>query len=128
MNILSLRGATTVDENTVEAIDEATLELLRILIQDNNLKEEQVINVLFTATYDLTARYPSVVMRDVLGWKQTAMLNFEEKVVNGQLPSCIRVLMTLYADQPKESMRHAYLKGASILRPDWTSQNETSQK
>jgi chorismate mutase len=70
----------------------------------------------------------SIVLRNVLGWHQTAMLNFEEKVVTGQLPLCIRVLITLQTDQEKKSLRHAYLKGASVLRPDWTPEQEDSRQ
>ncbi|MDW7671528.1 MAG: chorismate mutase [Bacillota bacterium] len=128
MNLVSLRGAITADENSTEAIDRASLALMQALIEENRLKEEQVVNVLFTATADLTARYPSVVLRNVLGWHQTAMLNFEEKVVSGQLPLCIRVLITLQTDQDKKSLRHAYLKGASVLRPDWTPEQVDSRQ
>jgi chorismate mutase len=128
MNLLSLRGAITADDNTTESIDRASLELMQVLIEKNHLEEEQVVNVLFTATADLTARYPSIVLRNVLGWHQTAMLNFEEKVVTGQLPLCIRVLITLQTDQEKKSLRHAYLKGASVLRPDWTPEQEDSRQ
>lgn len=120
MQFISLRGAVTADENSVEAIDEAALVLMETLIEVNNLEEDQVVNVLFSATADLTARYPSVVVRNVLGWHQTAMLNLEEKVIDGQLPRCIRVLMLVQTQQPREAFKHIYLRKAARLRPDWT--------
>ena len=128
MHLISLRGATTADANTVEAIDQAACELMETLILQNELQESQVVHVLFSATADLTARYPSVVLRERLHWRETAILNVEEKVIQGQLPLCIRVLMTLQSERPKESFRHAYLKGAAALRPDWHSRQDDQRR
>lgn len=119
MPLVSIRGAITAESNTVESIDEATLLLINTLIEENELSEENIIHILFTATSDLTARYPSVVVREVLGWNQTAILNFEEKIIHGQLPLCIRVLLLIETERPKVDFKHSYLREASKLRPDW---------
>jgi len=119
MPLVSIRGAVTAESNTVESIDEATLLLMNTLIEENKLSEENIIHILFTATSDLTARYPSVVVREILGWNQTAILNFEEKVIDGQLPHCIRVLLLIETDRPKDEIKHSYLREASKIRPDW---------
>lgn len=119
MRLVSIRGAITAESNTVESIDEATLLLMSTLIEENKLSEEIIIHILFTATSDLTARYPSVVVREILGWNQTAILNFEEKIIDGQLPFCIRVLLLIETDRQKVDFKHSYLREASKLRPDW---------
>jgi len=121
MHLVSLRGAITVASNTVESIDEATLLLMNTLVDENGISENDIVHVLFTATSDLTARYPSVILRQALGWDHTAMLNFEEKVIDGQLPRCIRVLLLIETQRPKDSFKHIYLREARKLRPDWVS-------
>lgn len=119
MHLVSIRGAITAESNMVASIDEATLLLMNTLIEDNEIREESIVHILFTATSDLTARYPSVAVREVLGWNQTAILNFEEKIIDGQLPLCIRVLLLIETDRPKADFKHIYLREASKLRPDW---------
>lgn len=118
--LMTLRGATTSDENTVEAINEATRELMEEIIRLNELQEAQVVHVIFSATSDLTAQYPSVVLRQQLGWDQTAILNVEEKKVIPQLQQCIRVMITIQTEKAKTDLHHVYLKEAAKLRPDWS--------
>ncbi len=122
MHLVSIRGAVTANDNSVESIDEATLLLMNTLVKENKILEEDIIHILFTATSDLTARYPSVIVREELGWNQTAMLNFEEKIIDGQLPRCIRVLLLIETDRTKETFTHSYLREASKLRPDWITE------
>ena len=121
-HLVSLRGATTVEADTREAIDNATMEMMEALIKTNSLIEEQVVHVYFTTTDDLSARYPSVVLRDVIGWKETAILNVAELKVQEQLPRCIRVMVTIETERSKDSFAHVYLNEAVQLRPDWIRQ------
>ena len=51
-----IRGATTVAENTREAILKATEELLRGMVEANGIDDCQVAAVFFTTTADLNAR------------------------------------------------------------------------
>jgi chorismate mutase len=122
MDIVSLRGATTVLDNSSESIDRATLELMEKLIESNKLTEDQVISVIFSATGDITARYPAVVLREKIGWTKTAIMNVEEKFIQDQLAYCIRVLVTLKTENPGNQLKHVYLNGAAGLRPDWVSE------
>ena len=34
------------------------------------------------------------------------------------LPRCIRVLVHAYSPRPRDQVRHAYLRAATVLRPD----------
>ena len=52
-SVRALRGATTVDEDTVEQVTERVQELLCALMDRNALVEEDVISVIFTATQDV---------------------------------------------------------------------------
>ena len=55
MPMRGIRGATTATENTAEAITDATEELLRELITQNDLDAQEIAFAYFTTTPDLTA-------------------------------------------------------------------------
>lgn len=117
-----VRGATTVETNTAEAILEGTGELLRTMIEANAIEQERVASVLFTTTMDLNAAFPAVAARD-LGWTDIALLNAHEMAVPGALPRCIRILLHLNTDRSAREIRHIYLRDARKLRPDLAMQS-----
>ena len=55
-----VRGATTVDENSREAIVEATRQLLETITRLNDMDLDDIASVYFTTTTDLDAAYPAV--------------------------------------------------------------------
>jgi chorismate mutase len=64
-----IRGATTVEQNSREEILEATRELLHLLIQKNDLREEDIASAVFTVTDDLDAVHPPLAARSTaIGW------------------------------------------------------------
>ena len=110
-----IRGAITVDTNTVESIKDATVELLKELVKQNNIKIENISHVIFTTTNDLNAAFPAKFARTELGFTETAMMCFHELDVPNALAMCLRILIVLNCDEnfiPK----FVYLKGASALR------------
>jgi chorismate mutase len=113
-----LRGATTVEENTAEAILTATRELLERIVEANDLKAEEVASVIFTTTPDLTAAFPAKAARE-MGWHDLALLDTQEISVPGSLERCIRVLIHWNTERSAAEIRHVYLRGAQTLRPDW---------
>lgn len=115
--IKGIRGAITVEGNTPESIEQATLELLGELISQNNIKKEAVSHAIFTLTQDLDADFPAKFARQSLGWDNIAMLCFNELDVPNSLKMCLRVLIVLNCDD-KFSSKFVYLKGAKSLRVD----------
>ena len=116
MRLRALRGATTVDENSAEAILAATDELLRALIDRNSLDSGEMVSCIFTCTDDLDAEFPAVAARR-LGLSGVPLLCAREIDVPGALPRVIRVLLHTYAD-PDSEARHVYLRDAVNLRAD----------
>jgi chorismate mutase len=112
-----IRGATTVAENDASAILDATRELLEQIIAENDVREEDVASVLFTATPDLDAVYPAVAARR-LGWTRTSLICTQEMVVQDSLSRCIRVLVHWNTDRAIDEIHHVYLREARRLRPD----------
>jgi chorismate mutase len=116
VRLRALRGATTVEENNAEAILAATDELLRALIDRNDLDSDEMVSCIFTCTEDLDAEFPAVAARR-LGLAGLPLLCAREIDVPGALPRVIRVLLHAYAD-PQTDARHVYLHGAVNLRAD----------
>ncbi len=68
-----IRGASTVPENTREAIVTASKELLQEILEVNAVEVDDVASVFFTTTPDLNAAFPAVAARQ-LGWTKVALL------------------------------------------------------
>jgi chorismate mutase len=112
-----VRGATTVEENSAEAIGAATREMLEQIIALNSLKMKDVASAIFSVTPDLTAAFPAKAARE-LGWQHVALFDAQEIPVPGSLPRCVRVLIHWNTEKPQAEIRHVYLRGAASLRPD----------
>ena len=110
-----IRGATTADANTVEAIHEATAELVQALIDANGLEEDSLAAVFFTLTPDLDAAFPATAARR-LCWTNAPMIDMTQVVVEGSLPRCIRILILFNTDKEPTDLVYKYLKGAKELR------------
>ena len=110
-----VRGATTVETNTEEAILGATRELLVALMDANDFRVEDVASAFFTTTRDLTAAFPAAAARQ-LGWEHVALLDSHEMDVPGALPLCIRILLHVNTEKRQDQMMHVYLKEAQKLR------------
>lgn len=110
-----IRGATTADSNTEEAIHEATTELVQALIDANDLEEDSLAAVFFTITPDLDAAFPATAARK-LAWANAPLMDMTQVVVQGSLPSCIRILILVNTEKEPEDLVYKYLKGAASLR------------
>jgi chorismate mutase len=121
MRLRGIRGATTVDANTKEAILEATTELLNELITQNNVRGDDVASAFFTTTLDLNAEFPALAARTALGWTHVALMCGHEMDVPGSLPLCVRILLHVNTTRPAEELKFVYLRGARALRQDVTA-------
>lgn len=116
--VRGIRGATTVDGNTREAIVAAARELLEEMMQRNDARADDVASAWFTTTRDLDAEFPAVAARDALGWDNIALMCSQEMDVPGSLPRCLRILLHVNTQRNQNKIQHVYLRGAKVLRPD----------
>lgn len=116
MRLRALRGATTVEENDSQAILSATEELVRTVMERNDLDPEQMVSCIFTCTGDLDAEFPAVAARN-LGLSGVPLLCAREIEVPGSLPRTIRLMLHCYAE-PETPAQHVYLREAQALRRD----------
>lgn len=112
-----VRGATTVEENSREAILLVTRQMLALMIRRNGIESRDIASAIFTVTRDLDAEFPALAARQ-LGWLEVPLLCGYEIDVRGSLPMCIRVLVHWNTTKEQEAIRHVYIHDAVRLRPD----------
>ena len=117
--LFALRGATSIDANTDEAIVAGTRELVEQIMARNDLGADRMVSCVFSATTDLDAQFPAVAARD-LGLSRVPLLCTQEIEVPGALPRVIRVLLHYYAEGD-HTPQHVYLGEARKLRADLES-------
>jgi len=115
VRVRGIRGATTADGNTQEAILEATAEMLARLIKANDIDIDDLAAAFFTTTEDLNAEFPTQAARR-MGWEHPALLNGHEMRVPDSIERCIRVLLLVNTEKAPQDLINVYLRGAKNLR------------
>lgn len=119
-HVRALRGATTVETDSAEAMDAAVVELLTEMFARNDLDIDELISVLLTATDDLHAKFPAASAR-LFGLDGVPLICARELDVIGAIPRCVRVMIHIETDRSRDELRHVYLRGAVSLRDDLRS-------
>lgn len=125
MAVRGIRGATTVANNTKEEIFDATTEMVREMIEVNNIDKEDIVDFIFTVTPDLTAVFPAASVRK-MGITDVPLLDMAAPDIDNALKMCIRVLMHINTDCKNSQLNHVYLRGAKVLRPDLVNKKKIS--
>lgn len=112
----AIRGATTVETDSVEEIECAVSELLYNIVNANKLNTEDIICILFSNTSDLKSCYPAKAARKA-GFASCALYSSAEPEISGALSKCIRIMILADIDT---APRHVYLNKAVNLRKDLT--------
>lgn len=113
----ALRGATTVDDDTPEQVQDRVVELLREVFDRNGVDHDDLVSILFTATEDVHSLFPATAARTV-GLGDVPMLCARELDIPGATRRCIRVMVHLESPRTRAELRHVYLHGATTLRDD----------
>jgi chorismate mutase len=117
MMLRAARGAIRVTSDDPETLLGATERLLSAMLADNDVRREDLVSVLFTATDDLRSAFPAEAARRI-GLGRIPLLCAREIPVAGSMPSVIRVLMHFHTDRTLDDVVHVYLDGAESLRDD----------
>jgi chorismate mutase len=120
--MIALRGATTIKENSVGYIKEASLELFEELIKANSIALEDIVSIIFSCTEDVNKDYPGKFVREHYKLSNTAIMHFNEMKVENSLPLCIRIML-LINKASAENIKFVYLNNAKTLRRDLVSDN-----
>lgn len=113
-----IRGAITLQANTKEEIELATVELLNEMLDKNEIETKDISFAIFTLTSDLNADFPAKYARLNCGFNLVPMMCYQELDVPEALKMCLRILLNVNTNKTQDEIKHIYLKGATILRGD----------
>jgi chorismate mutase len=114
-----IRGATTLD-SAPDAAAASCVELLGELLEQNEASIEDVAAAIFTLDDDLAGENPAAAAR-AAGWELVPLLMVREHGADARVSRCLRVLLLVNTLRSQAEVRHVYLRGAEVLRPDLTS-------
>jgi chorismate mutase len=117
MQLRALRGAILCKEDSKEEVTERSAQLLREMINRNEVKPEDIVDIIFTATEDINSEFPAAAARHI-GLTHVPLLCARELNIEDSPGRCIRVLMHFYTRKHPHELRHPYLEGARQLRTD----------
>jgi chorismate mutase len=117
MTVRAIRAAIQIDGNDREQILEGASELVREMLRRNELTNDDLISIVFTATPDLTAEFPAYAAR-LMGMTDVPLLCATEIAVPGAMPRVLRLLAHVETDRSRAELAHPYLRGAAALRRD----------
>lgn len=113
----ALRAAITIDVDSPDEVRARTTALLEQLYVRNGLQHEDVVSILFTATTDIRSAPPAAAAR-TFGLVDVPLLCAQEMDVDGTLGMCIRMMLHVETDAARDELRHVFLRGATVLRPE----------
>src|SRR5215207_2727808 len=117
MPVRALRAATTLDVDAPDHIVERVKALVHELFERNDLAPDDVISILVTATPDIASLHPATAVR-AYGLPHVPLLGAQELLVEGSLKRCVRLLVHVDTERERSELRHVFLEGAVVLRPD----------
>ncbi|MEO3945199.1 chorismate mutase [Gorillibacterium sp. CAU 1737] len=124
MWVRGIRGATTVERDDKEEVLRETAELLRRIVEANEVVPEDICSVFVTTTEDLTAAFPAMAIRQLSGWELVPLMCALEIPVKPSLPRCIRLMVHVNTMRGQAEIRHIYMNEAKKLRPDIVAGSE----
>lgn len=117
MTLRGIRGATCLTADDADEMRDAVQELLREIVERNDLDGDHIVSIVLTGTPDLTCAFPAAGAREY-GLVDVPLLCAQEMNVAGALPLTVRVLVHADLDRPRADIHHVYLRGAEVLRQD----------
>lgn len=116
--IRGVRGAITIERDEAQLIWDATAQLCKQIVAENNIEIDDIASITISATPDIHAAFPAKSVRMMEGWEFVPIMCMHEMDVPGALPLCIRVLMHVNTNVAQRDIVHVYLNEAVKLRPD----------
>ena len=117
MAVRAIRGATQLDVDDRDHLLASVEELIREILEQNDIETDKLVSMILTATPDLHSEFPALAARQ-LGIGDVPLLCAQEIAVDGAMPRVIRVMVHIESDLPRGEIRHVYLRGAAALRRD----------
>ena len=113
----AIRGAVCLRQDDAAEMLDAVGEMLTAILERNQITKDQVVSVLFTCTPDIHCGFPAKAARE-FGFGEVPLMCAQEIDVDGALALTVRVMLHVETQTPRSEIRHVYLRGAEVLRPD----------
>jgi chorismate mutase len=117
MRLRAARGAIRVPSDDGQALLGSTERLLSAMLQRNEIVDEDLVSIMFTATDDLRSAFPAEAARR-MGLGRIPLMCAREIAVEGSMSSVIRILVHFHSERTLDEVVHVYLDGAESLRDD----------
>ncbi|MHB1854607.1 MAG: chorismate mutase [Acidimicrobiales bacterium] len=114
-HVRAIRGATTLETDSAEEIDSRVRELVGAILERNALDAEGIISIFFTATPDIRSAFPATSAR-LMGLDGVPVMGAQELDVEGGMDLCVRVMLHVETELPRERIEHVYLHRAASLQ------------
>ena len=92
--------------------------LIKKILHENKIEEDQIISLFFSITADLKTVNPAAALRSGGGFGKTPLFCAQEPDSDGAMPRVVRVLMTCEFTENMKELSPVYIDGAEKLRPD----------
>jgi len=119
VSVRAIRAATTIDVDTQDELNDRVAHLLAALMEANELVEDDLISILFTATDDIRSGFPATAARRQ-GFTDVPLICARELAIEGATPMCVRLMIHVETDRSRSEISHVYQRGAKGLREDLT--------
>jgi len=119
MSVRAIRGATTLQSDSIAEMNEAVCEMLSEIFASNEISHDDLISMIFTSTPDLVSTFPATAAR-TMGLSDIPLMCAVEIAVEGALARTVRVLVSVNSEKKLSEIKHVYLREASALRSDLT--------
>ena len=93
------------------------------IIERNSIDVEDMIDITFTVTPDLTKVFPALAVRK-MGITDVPLIDMLAPDIEGALEKCIRTIIRFNTEKKNSQMHPVYLRGAKVLRPDIVAKEE----
>lgn len=123
MSVRAVRGATQLETDSRDHMLDRVAEMVRDVMESNDLDVDDFISIIFTATSDLVSEFPAYAARQ-LGFDDVPLICARELEIDRSMPRVVRMMAHVETELGRKDVTHVYLHGAAALRRDLTKVRE----
>ncbi|GAC1380729.1 MAG: chorismate mutase [Marmoricola sp.] len=123
MSVRAVRGATQLETDEREHLLARVAEMVRGVMEANELTLDDFISIIFTSTSDLNSEFPAYAARQ-LGFHDVPLICARELEIDGSMPRVVRMMAHVETHLTRPEVTHVYLHGAAALRRDLVNVQE----
>lgn len=117
MAVRAVRGATQLEYDERDHLLQRVGELVTVMMRCNELRADDLVSIVFTATDDISSDYPAYAARTI-GLVDVPLLCARELEITDGMPRVVRLMAHVETERSRDEITHVYLHGAAELRRD----------